>query len=95
MIHGPHKCGSLANSSLSYVFTLFNLPEEKAAEAIVGLWLQGGTDRIASAAKLLFLGSRVFQSAEALAGLQPIKEMILSTYRDAEVGSSLLDSAQK
>eukprot|EP00541_Cyclophora_tenuis_P006504 CAMPEP_0116563338 /NCGR_PEP_ID=MMETSP0397-20121206/12680_1 /TAXON_ID=216820 /ORGANISM="Cyclophora tenuis, Strain ECT3854" /LENGTH=251 /DNA_ID=CAMNT_0004089775 /DNA_START=1 /DNA_END=752 /DNA_ORIENTATION=+ len=80
-----------AISSLSFVFTLFNLSEEEAAEAIVALCIEEGAHQLR---KLLFLGSKALSSAEAQAGLQPIRDMIMSTYPDVDVGEGLLNSSQ-
>ena len=83
------------HSSLSFVFTLFGLSEEKAAAALSAVCDEGGTDRLASASKLLFLGTRVFKSPEAIAALKPVKDLIMSTYPDVDIGETLLDAAQK
>merc|ERR1712176_737949 len=49
-------------SSLSYVFTIFKFSEEKAAQTLVSLCRQMGTDKISSAGKLLFFGSPILKS---------------------------------
>lgn len=82
-------------SSLSFVFSLFNLSEEKAAQTLVGLCQQMGTDKISSAGKLLFFGSRILKSPEGKRALQPIKTLIKSTYRDEEVAETLVDTSQQ
>jgi hypothetical protein len=82
-------------SSLSFVFTLFKLSEEKAADTLVALCRQMGTDKISSAGKLLFFGSRILKSPEGKAALVPIKNMIKSTYRDEEVADTLVETSQQ
>lgn len=82
-------------SSLSFVFTLFNLSEEKAADTLVALCRQMGTDKISSAGKLLFFGSRILKSPEGKAALIPIKNMIKSTYRDEDVAETLVETSQQ
>lgn len=84
-----------AIASLSYVFTIFRLSEEKAANILVQLCKQMGTDKISSAGKLLFLGSRILKSPEGAAALQPIKALIMSTYRDETVAESLVETSQQ
>lgn len=84
-----------AITSLSHVFTVFKLSEEKAAGLLVSLCRQMGTDKISSSGKLLFLGSRILKSPEGVAALQPIKDMIKSTYRDAEVADTLVETSQQ
>lgn len=54
-----------------------------------------GDDKISSAGKLLFFGSRILKSAEGKASLQPIKDMIKGTYRDATVAESLVETSQR
>jgi hypothetical protein len=82
-------------SSLSYAFSLFKLSEEKAAAVLVSLCQQMGTDKISSAAKLLFLGSRILKSKEGKAALQPIKELIKSTYREEAVAETMMETSQQ
>ena len=84
-----------AISSLSYVFTQFKLTEEQAAQLLVSLCRQMGTDKISSAGKLLFLGSRILKSEEGQEALMPIKEMIMSTYREQSVAETLVDTSQQ
>jgi hypothetical protein len=81
-------------SSLSYVFTLFNLSEEEAADVLVSLCRDMGTEKMSSAGKLLFFGSRILKSPEGKASLAPIKTLIKSTYRDEEVAESLVETSQ-
>lgn len=84
-----------AIASLSYVFTIFKLSEEKAANILVALCKQMGTDKISSAGKLLFLGTRILKSPQGAAALQPIKALIMSTYRDERVAESLVETSQQ
>lgn len=83
-----------SRSSLSYVFTLFDLSEEQAAGVLVALCRQMGTDKISSTGKLLFFGSRILKSPEGKASLAPIKDLIKSTYRDEEVAETLVETSQ-
>lgn len=85
---------SFIYSSLSYAFTLFNLSEAQAAYLLVTLCREMGTDKISSAGKLLFFGSRILKSPEGKVGLVPIKDMIKSTYRDEEVADTLVETSQ-
>jgi hypothetical protein len=82
-------------SSLSYVFSLFKLSEEKAAEILVSVCWDMGDAKISSAGKLLFFGSRILKSPEGKAALQPIKDMIKATYREASVAETMVDTSQQ
>jgi hypothetical protein len=84
-----------AISSLSYAFSLFGLSEEKAASVLVSLCRQMGTEKISSAGKLLFLGSRILKSPEGKKALLPIKELIMSTYREEAVAESMVETSQQ
>lgn len=84
-----------AIASLSYVFMIFKLSEEKAASILVALCNRMGTDKISSAGKLLFLGSRILKSPQGITALQPIKSLIMSTYRDERVAETLVDTSQQ
>jgi hypothetical protein len=84
-----------AIASISYVFTLFQLNEAKAAETLVALCKKMGTEKISSAGKLLFLGSRILKSPEGKNALTPIKDLIKSTYRDAQVAETLVETSQQ
>ena len=75
MIASLHAC-----SSLSYVFSLNKLSEDRTAEIIVELCKSMGTDKIASAGKLLFFGTHILSSSEARKKLKPIKDMLASSY---------------
>jgi len=82
-------------SSLSYVFSLFKLSEEKAAQILVSLCQQMGTEKLSSAGKLLFFGSRILKSAEGKAALNPIRDMIKSSYREVEVAEAMVETSQQ
>lgn len=86
-----------AISSVSYVFTCFQLSEEKAAKVLVSLCRDMGPSKSSSAGKLLFLGSRVLQSPQGQAALQPIKEIIVGTYRDTNeaVAETMVETSQQ
>jgi len=71
-----------AISSLSYVFSLYKLSEDKAADVLVSL-CQTMPEKISSVGKLLFFGRRILKSKESRARLEPIKDIIASSYRDA------------
>ena len=81
-------------SSISYVFSLFGLSEEQAAETMVAVARRGGAEKISSANKLLFLGTRILVSQEALAKLQDIKDLIKSTYRSGAGADAIVDTSQ-
>jgi len=84
-----------AISSLSYVFTLFKLSEEKAGKLLVSLCRDMGEQKISSAGKLLFFGSRILKSPEGKAALKPIKEMIKSTYREEAIAETMVETSQQ
>jgi hypothetical protein len=81
--------------SLSYVFTIFQLSEEKAASILVQLCNDLGTSKISSIGKLLFLGTRILKSESGKQKLQLIKSLIMSTYRDERVAESLVETSQQ
>ena len=54
-----------------------------------------GDEKISSAGKLLFFGSRILKSAEGKKALVPIREMIKSTYREASVADSMIETSQQ
>lgn len=83
------------NSSLSYVFTLYKLSEEKAAKILVSLCKKMGPERISSSGKILFFGSHILKSPEGKAALEPIKDMIKDTYRDEETADVFVEASQK
>jgi len=82
-------------SSLSYVFSLFKLSEEKAAQILVSLCQEMGTEKLSSAGKLLFFGSRILKSTEGKAALNPIRDMIKSSYREVEVAETMVEMSQQ
>lgn len=82
-------------SSLSYVFSLFKLSEEKAAQILVSLCQEMGTAKLSSAGKLLFFGSRILKSAEGKAALNPIRDMIKSSYREVEIAETMVETSQQ
>ena len=54
-----------------------------------------GTEKLSSAGKLLFFGSRILKSSEGKAALKPIRDMIKSSYRDAEVAEEMVETSQQ
>ena len=54
-----------------------------------------GEEKISSAGKILFFGSRIIKSPEGKAALEPIKDMIKSTYRDEAVAETLVETSQQ
>jgi len=76
------------------VFSLFGLSEEQAADAMVTMCKKGGAEKISSANKLLFFGNRIFESPEALAKLQDIKDLIKGTYRSGAGADEIVDTSQ-
>ena len=84
-----------AIASLSYVFTVAKLSEPAAAQLLVNLCRKMGPEKISSAGKLLFMGSRILKSPEGTEALQPIKEMIKGTYRDATVAETMVETSQQ
>lgn len=84
-----------AFSSLSYVFSLFKLSEEKTAQILVSLCKDMGDAKISSAGKLLFFGSRILKSAEGKAALEPIRDMIKATYREATIAETMIETSQQ
>eukprot|EP00545_Synedropsis_sp_CCMP1620_P005428 CAMPEP_0119007140 /NCGR_PEP_ID=MMETSP1176-20130426/2794_1 /TAXON_ID=265551 /ORGANISM="Synedropsis recta cf, Strain CCMP1620" /LENGTH=462 /DNA_ID=CAMNT_0006959215 /DNA_START=30 /DNA_END=1418 /DNA_ORIENTATION=- len=83
-----------AISSISYVFTLFGLSEEQAADSMVAICKAGGAEKISSANKLLFFGNHIFESDEGKAKLQGIKDIIKSTYRSDAGSDAIVDTSQ-
>jgi rubrerythrin len=81
--------------TLSNVFPLFGYTEAKAAELLVSLCNQMGTSKISSAGKLLFFGNHIFKTAEGRAALKPIRDLIMSTYRDVNTAAAMIDSSQQ
>lgn len=54
-----------------------------------------GEQKISSAGKLLFFGSRILKSAEGKAALEPIREMIKATYREETVAETMIETSQQ
>jgi len=69
-----------AISSLSYVFSIYKLTEQQAAKILYEL-AKKLEKKPASAGKLLFFGTRILKSPEAKNELQPIRDMLASSYR--------------
>lgn len=88
------KVSPQAIASLSTVFQMFGLTEAKSAKIMVELCEEMGTRQMGSIGALLFFGSRIFQSAEGKAALEPIKKQIMATYEDEDVGEQFLETAQ-
>lgn len=82
-------------SSLSYVFSLYKLSEEKAAQVLVSLCRDMGDKKLSSAGKLLFFGSRILKSPEGKAALDPIRELIKGSYREIEVAETMVETSQQ
>lgn len=68
-------------SSLSYVFSIYGLTEERAAEILCEL-CASMPEKVASAGKLLFFGEHILKSPEAKAKLEPLKKLLASVYDD-------------
>jgi rubredoxin len=86
----PRSC-----SSLSHVFSFFQLSEGKAAQILVSLCREMGEEKVASSGKLLFFGSRILKSPEGKAALQPIRDLIKSSYREASVAEEMVEISQQ
>lgn len=82
-------------SSLSFVFSLFKLSEEKAADLLVSICTEMG-ERYSSAGKLLFFGTRILKSPEGKNALSPIRDMIKASYRGEEtVAETMVETSQQ
>lgn len=81
-----------AISSLSYVFSLYNLSEKDAAKVIVKA-AENLSTQPASRSKLLFFGEHILKSPEGQTELQPIRDMLSSAYRSG--GPEIVANAQK
>mmetsp|Transcript_17784 Transcript_17784/g.35788 ORF Transcript_17784/g.35788 Transcript_17784/m.35788 type:complete len:482 (+) Transcript_17784:322-1767(+) len=83
-------------SSLSYVFSLYKLSEDKAAKTLADICLEM-PERTASNQKLLFFGNHILKSPEARAKLQPIRDMLTESYRDdvGVSGEEILEKSQQ
>ena len=62
---------------------------------MVSLCQEMGTEKLSSAGKLLFFGSRILKSAEGKAALNPIRDMIKSSYREVEVAETMVETSQQ
>ena len=62
---------------------------------MVSLCQQMGTEKLSSAGKLLFFGSRILKSSEGKAALKPIRDMIKSSYRDVDVAEEMVETSQQ
>jgi rubredoxin len=74
---------------------MFKLSEEKAAQILVSLCKDMGDEKISSAGKILFFGSRILKSPEGKAALVPIRDMIKATYREAAVAETMVETSQQ
>lgn len=54
-----------------------------------------GDEKISSAGKLLFFGSRILKSPEGKAALVPIREMIKASYREATIAETMVETSQQ
>lgn len=84
-----------AISSLSYAFSVFALDEESAASLLVALCREMGKERLASVGKLFFLTSRILKTPQGKKALEPIRDLIMSTYRDASSAGTLFEISQQ
>jgi len=84
-----------AISSLSYVFSIYKLTEERAAEIFCEICLSM-PEKVASAGKLLFFGQHILKSPEAKAKLQPVLDLLASSYSDEGVisGAEIVAKSQ-
>lgn len=84
-----------AISSLSYVFSLYKLTEERAGEIISSL-CASMPEKIASAGKLYFFGEHIIKTPEGKAKLKPVKDLLASVYRDDGVisGEEIVEKSQ-
>lgn len=80
-----------AISSLSYVFSLYKLSEQDAAKILVKA-AENLSTQPASRSKLLFFGEHILKSPEAQKELQPIRDMLASSYRSG--GATIVANAQ-
>jgi DNA-directed RNA polymerase subunit RPC12/RpoP len=74
---------------------MFKLSEEQAARILVSLCKDMGEEKISSAGKILFFGSRILKSPEGKAALIPIRDMIKATYREASVAETMVETSQQ
>lgn len=80
-------------SSLSYVLTMYKFSEEAAASLLCRVAQSSLKEKLASAGKLLFFGERILKSAGGQKALQPIRDMLISSYRSG--GKVILETSQK
>jgi len=76
VLHSP--LNSL-DSSLSHAFSIYKFTEERAAD-ILSETCVAMPDKVASAGKLLFFGEHILKTKEGKAKLQPIRDLLSSTY---------------
>lgn len=81
-------------SSLSFVLSIFELTEAKTGQLISSLCKQMGRSKIASIGKLYFLGTRIIQSPEGKAALDPVKAQIMNTYKGSGAEELLVETSQ-
>jgi rubredoxin len=74
---------------------MFKLSEQQAAWILVSLCKDMGDEKISSAGKILFFGSRILKSPEGKAALVPIRDMIKATYREASVAETMVETSQQ
>lgn len=79
--------------SLSHVFSMYKLTEDKAAKCLLEVAESCMKDKVASAGKLLFFGSRILKSSDAKQKLSPIRDMLIKSYKTG--GEIMVDNAQK
>jgi len=79
--------------SLSHVFSMYKLNEDKAAKCLLEVAETCMKDKVASAGKLLFFGSRILKSSDAKKKLSPIRDMLIKSYKKG--GEMMVDNAQK
>ncbi len=74
---------------------MYKLTEDRAAQVLCEL-CSSMPEKIASAGKLLFFGTHILKSKEAQSKLQPIKDLLASSYRDDGVisGEEIVDRSQ-
>lgn len=84
-----------AISSLSYVFSMYKLSEDRAAKILTEL-VSTIPEKVASAGKILFFGEHIFKTPEARAKLDPIKKFLAAQYNDlgSVSGEDIVDRSQ-
>jgi len=81
-----------AISSLSHAFSIYKLSEEKAAKLLCDT-AENMKDRVSSAGKLLFFGSKILRSSDAKDKLAPIKATLAASYKRG--GDLMVENSQK